>query len=60
MKAFWVVVDVAAALAVLSLFSWAFLDLPFWAQLDRGPDARALGIMVFHVGPLFAAVMRRF
>jgi hypothetical protein len=60
MKKFWFVVDVAAVLAALSLFSWAFLDLPFWAQLDRGPDARALGIMLFHFGPLCAAAIRRF
>jgi hypothetical protein len=60
MKRVWMVVDVAACLALMSMFAWAFLDLPFWAQLEHGPDARAVGIMLFHVVPLFVAGIRRF
>jgi hypothetical protein len=59
MKKVWIAVDVCAALAVLSMFSWAFLDLPVWAQLERGPDIRGLGIALFHIAPVFAAFIRR-
>jgi hypothetical protein len=57
-KRLWLVVDVLACLALMSMFAWAFLDLPFWAPLE-GANPRAMGLVFFHVAPLFAAGARR-
>jgi hypothetical protein len=52
------VVDVLACMALMSMFAWAFLDLPFWAPME-GADPRAMGLVLFHVAPLLAAGIRR-
>jgi hypothetical protein len=58
MRQFWMVVDVLACMALMSMFAWAFLDLPFWAPME-GADPRAMGLVLFHVAPLLAAGIRR-